>query len=179
MVIFWLQQSKPSWVSPRLQLGNVLLPWISGQCWSLGQRQIVLGLIIDNNKLTIAIPHTYLKEVLDLLNSTWHPNQHYFKVSKGQKLTGKLVCLTEGANWAFYLFSHIYSSIAYALSKNKRFLVESSCEFCATIEALQTGSFSIPCKDLARHTLFAIKRAGKLMHHALYQYNINKTMRHE
>jgi hypothetical protein len=56
----------------------------------IGPKQIMLGLIIDTNKLTIAIPHKYLKEVLiDLLNSTWHPNRHCFKVSEAPKLTGK------------------------------------------------------------------------------------------
>jgi hypothetical protein len=37
-------------------------------------KQTMLGLIIDNNRLTVAIPSKYLQEVLDLLNSTWHPN---------------------------------------------------------------------------------------------------------
>ncbi len=61
---------------------------------------------------------------------------------------------------------HVYLSIAYALLKNKRLLSESSCEFHAIIEALQTGAVLIPWKDLAWHMLFAIKQAAKLMHHA-------------
>jgi hypothetical protein len=42
----------------------------------IGPTQIMLGLIIDtnSNRLTVAIPAKYLQEVLDLLNSTWHPN---------------------------------------------------------------------------------------------------------
>jgi hypothetical protein len=36
--------------------------------------QTMLGLTIDTNRLTVAIPARYLQEVLDLLNSTWHPN---------------------------------------------------------------------------------------------------------
>jgi hypothetical protein len=39
-----------------------------------GPKQTILGLIIDTNRLTVAIPAKYLQEVLDLLNSTWHPN---------------------------------------------------------------------------------------------------------
>ncbi len=38
----------------------------------IGPRRIMLGLIMNTNKLTVDIPHKYLKEVLDLLNSTWH-----------------------------------------------------------------------------------------------------------
>ncbi len=40
----------------------------------IGPKQTMLGLIIDTNRLTIAIPSKYLQEVLDLLNSTWQPN---------------------------------------------------------------------------------------------------------
>jgi hypothetical protein len=70
-----------------------------------GLTQTMLGLTIDTNKLTISIPYKYLNEVLDLINSTWHPNQRCFKVFKAQKLTVKLACLAEGANLVFYLLS--------------------------------------------------------------------------
>jgi hypothetical protein len=95
----------------------------------IGPKQTMLGLIINTNTLTVAISPKYLQEVLELLNSTWHPNQHCFKESEAHKLTGKLVHLAEGANLVFYLLSHLYLSIAYALSKNKRLLTKSSAEF--------------------------------------------------
>jgi hypothetical protein len=139
----------------------------------------MLELIIDTNRLTIAIPSKYLQEVLDQLNSTWHPNQHCFKVSEAQKLTGKLAPLAKGADWVFHLHSHLYLSIAYALSENKRLLTESSAEFQDIVLAIQTNAFITPCKDLAWHTSFAMKRAAKLTHHASYQYNINKTLHYK
>ncbi len=40
----------------------------------IGSKQTILGLIIDTNRLTVAIPSKYFQEVLKLLNSTWHPN---------------------------------------------------------------------------------------------------------
>jgi hypothetical protein len=46
--------------------------------WSelvIGPKQTLLGLIINIKKLTVSIQYKYLKEVLDLLNSTWHPNR--------------------------------------------------------------------------------------------------------
>jgi hypothetical protein len=98
-------------------------------------------------------------------------------VSEAQKLTGKLARLSKGANWVFHLLSHLYLSIAYALSKNKQLLTESSKVFCNIVLAIRTNAFVTPCKDLARHTSFAMKHAAKLTHHASYQYNINKTMR--
>jgi hypothetical protein len=101
-------------------------------------------------------------------------------VSEAQKLTGKLACLAKGANRVFHLLSHLYLSIAYALSKNKRLLTESSAEFQDILLAIQTNAFVTPCKDCARHTSFVMKSAAKLTHHASYQYNnINKTMRYE
>jgi hypothetical protein len=145
----------------------------------ISPKQTMLGLIINTNRLTVAIPAKYLQEVLYLLNSTLHPNRHHFKVSEAQKLTGKLSCLAKGANWVFHLLSHLYVSIAYALSENKRLLTESSAEFCIIVLVIQTNTFVTPCKDLSRHTSFAMKHAAKLTHHASYQYNINKTMRYE
>jgi hypothetical protein len=122
----------------------------------IGPKQTMLGLIIDTNRLTAAIPAKYLQEVLDLLNSTWHPNRHCFKVSEAQKLMGKLAHLAKGANWVFHLLSHLYLSIAYALSKNKRLLTDSSAEFQDIVVAIRTTAFVTPCKDLARHTSFAM-----------------------
>jgi hypothetical protein len=40
----------------------------------IGPKQTMLGLVIDTNRPTVAIPPKYLQEVLKLLNSTWHPN---------------------------------------------------------------------------------------------------------
>ncbi len=48
----------------------------------IGPKQTMLGLIIDTNRLTVAIPPKYLEEVLELLNSTWHPNRRRFKCQK-------------------------------------------------------------------------------------------------
>jgi hypothetical protein len=60
-----------------------------------------------------------------------------------------------------------------------RLLTESSAEFQDILLAIQTNAFITPCKDLAWHTSFAMKRAAKLTHHASYQYNINRTMRYK
>ncbi len=40
----------------------------------IGPKQTMLELIIDTNRLIVAIPLKYPQEVLELLNSTWHPN---------------------------------------------------------------------------------------------------------
>ena len=136
-------------------------------------------LIIDTNRMMVSIPNKYHNKVLNLLNTTWHSSRHRFKVSEAQKLTGKLARLAEGANWVFHLLSHLYSSIARALSDNTSLLLKSSQDFKQIVLGLKTGAFVTPCADLARHTNFAMKRAARLVHHASYQYNINTTMRSE
>jgi hypothetical protein len=75
----------------------------------ISPNQTMLGLIINTTRLTVAIPPKYLQEVLELLNSSWHPNQRCFKVSEAQKLTGKIARLTKGAIWVFHLLPHLYS----------------------------------------------------------------------
>jgi hypothetical protein len=57
--------------------------------------------------------------------------------------------------------------------------MESSQEFRNIILLIQTGAFFTSCKDLVRHTSFAMKHAARLTHHSSYQYNINRTMRAE
>jgi hypothetical protein len=89
----------------------------------------MLGLIVNTHKLTVSIPGTYVLKVLLLLNNTWHPGRKQFMVLEAQKLTGKLGHLAEGATWIFHLLSHLYTLMAYVLSKNKRLLFKSSKKF--------------------------------------------------
>jgi hypothetical protein len=100
-------------------------------------------------------------------------------VKETQELTGKLGHLPKGINWVFHLLTHLYASIAYALSKNKRFLEDSSPEFQTLIESLRLGYFFCNFKDQICHISFAIKRSAKLVHHSRCQYNITKSMRQE
>ncbi len=69
----------------------------------VGPRQIVLGLVIDTNRMTVGISDDYIQKVRDLL-SNWDPNKRFFKVNDMQKLVGKLARLGEGAPWIFKLF---------------------------------------------------------------------------
>jgi hypothetical protein len=57
--------------------------------------------------------------------------------------------------------------------------MESLEEFRDIVLAIHTGAFFTSCKDLARHTSFAMKRTARLTHHSSYQYKINRTMRAE
>jgi hypothetical protein len=73
----------------------------------------------------------------------------------------------------------MYGLIAHALSENKRILLKSSKEFQNIVLLLKKGTSLGTPKEEAKHTSFMMKHAAKLVHHAKYRYNINKTMHQE
>ena len=50
----------------------------------------MLGLTIDTNRLTVAIPTKYVTDVRDIINATWHTSRCTFTVQEAHTLTGKL-----------------------------------------------------------------------------------------
>jgi hypothetical protein len=51
----------------------------------VGPRQIILGLVVDTNKMTVGMTDEYIQQCHDLLN-LWDQNQRFFKVGDMQKL---------------------------------------------------------------------------------------------
>jgi hypothetical protein len=107
----------------------------------LGWRQIILGLVVDSNRLTVGITDEYLKQVRELLKCKWQ-HRKYFRVSELQKLIGKLGRIGEGAPWIYKLMSHLYTSLAFSLKNNDTFLRESSSEFRSLINQIRKKSNS-------------------------------------
>jgi hypothetical protein len=105
-----------------------------------------MGIVIDTNRMTVSVPNDYIQSVRLLINSTWHTHRQQFTVKEAQELTGKLGHLAKDANWVFHLLTHLYTSIAYALSQNKRFLEDSSPEFQTLIKSLRSGYFFLQCQ---------------------------------
>ena len=56
----------------------------------VGPIMLMLGIVVDTNKMTVAIPADYAAEVHLLLNTAWHVNWKSFTVNEAQMLTGKL-----------------------------------------------------------------------------------------
>ncbi len=117
----------------------------------VGPVQTMLGLVIDTYQLTVGIPSNYVNKVRLLLNNTWHCGQKQYTVSRDQKLTEKLGHLMQGATWIFHLLSRLYAPIAYALSKNKRLLLESLREFQDIVNSLKNGTYLGANTDEMRH----------------------------
>ena len=142
-------------------------------------RQTVLGVNLDTDKMVVSMTPEYVAEIQALLDKTWHKHRRRFTVSEAQSLTGKLARLAEGAHWVFHLLSHLYTSIAHALSDNKKLLSESSEEFQTIVADIKSGKYNTYGSEQAKHISFALKRAAHLVHHAKYEYKINSTMRAE
>ena len=113
------------------------------------RNQIILGLVIDTNRMTVGITDKYIERVRELLK-LWDPDQRFFKVNNIQKLVGKLARLGEGAPWIFKLMSHLYTSLVFALKSNTELLKESSSGFRDLVNPITTKNFSgkVWCKPM-------------------------------
>jgi hypothetical protein len=145
----------------------------------VGTVQIVLGLTVDTNKLTIGITPEYRSQVRQLLNESWPTSRRIFKVADIQKLVGKLARLGEGAPWIYKIMSHIYTSRAFALKQNKELLLACSPKFREIVENIKRKQFSGNQSEFARELNFALKTAAKMVNHFKQIYIINETMRAE
>ena len=96
-------------------------------------------------------------------------------------MAGKLARLTEGAPWARYLLSQLYTSIAFALAQNKLLLSKASLEFkklAKIISAKITPTEKLN-KEHQSIVRFALKKAAKMIHNSPAEYNIVVSMREE
>ena len=144
----------------------------------VGPRQIVLGLLVDTDKMTVSLTDEYIQQVWNLLD-LWDPDRRTFKVGDMQKLVGKLACLGEGAPWIYKLMSHLYTSLAFALKSNTELLEKSSSGFRKFIDQIATKNFSGKQLDNQRHVNFAMKKVTKMINKHGHQYLVNRTMQDE
>ena len=147
----------------------------------VAEHQLALGLILNTRKLSVAITPKYLSETLLILQTTWRKNvRKRFFALEASKMVGKIARLAEGAPWVRYLVSHLYTSIAFALSQNKLFLESSSREFQLLAKKIKSNDFKFESsRDHGRVVRFALKKAAKMVHHCSREYNIVPSMREE
>ena len=144
----------------------------------VGPIQIVLGLSLDTNKMTVGITEDYIQQVRSLLQK-WDPSRRFFNVSDMQKLVGKLARLGEGAPWIYKLMSHLYTSLAFAFKSNAELLSRSSVGFKELVNQIKTKNFSGNQSDHQRHIKFAMKEASRMINKHKHKYLVNETMREE
>jgi hypothetical protein len=75
--------------------------------------------------------------------------------------------------------SHLYTSLAYSLKKNKQLLEECSSGFRDLVKQIERKSFICKPANLQRHINFAMKSAARRVNWHNQLYPMNQTMREE
>lgn len=167
----------------RRQLHLAIDKWAGAK---VGPQQLILGLEIDTNTLVVGTTKEYQQQVRDLIYDIYIKHMESgnkktvtFNVSTMHKLVGKIARLGEGAHWIYKLLSHMYTSITFALSKNKQLLNESSKEFKQLVHQIKTKQYKRNVNqqnNVAKQINFAMKKAAQMIHQFPYRYHINETL---
>ena len=137
----------------------------------------MLGIVLNTRSMSVRIEVKYQLKVLKLLNEVWHLGRKTFNICQAQKVTDKLARLAEGAYWVYHLMSHMYTSVAFALSQSKDLLLNSSSEYKQLLLNIQTWSFKTAhARDQDKHVRFAMKQAARQVPHSNQVFFINEIM---
>jgi hypothetical protein len=80
--------------------------------------QILLGLRVNTQEMTVTISDEFCSEALALITTTWHCHWESFMVKELELLVGKLGRIAQAYRPFYFLMSHLYSSLAFALHEN-------------------------------------------------------------
>ncbi len=80
--------------------------------------QILLGLSVNTQEMTISISDKFCREVLALLTATWHCRGESFMVKELKLLVGKLGHIAQAYRPIYFFMPHPYLSLAFALHEN-------------------------------------------------------------
>ena len=145
----------------------------------LAPRQVLLGFEFDTCRMHVAIPRSFRLEVVALLSSHWHSRRKSFSVHELELLVGKLGRIAQAFRPMYYLMSHLYSSVAFALRENKSFLVNSSRSFRELVRKTKSGRSNPSQADDERIVNFAISQAARRVHTCQEVYFIPRSLRDE
>ncbi len=81
--------------------------------------QILLGLQVNTQEMTVTILDEFCSKVLALLTTTWHCHQESFMVKELELLVGKLRRIAQAYRPFYFLMSDLYLSLAFALRENQ------------------------------------------------------------
>lgn len=152
--------------------------WVGMQ---VGHQAVLLGLTFCTRKLTVGITEDYRKQLLELLNRSWHKSRKSFTINELEKLIGKCARLGEGAAWVYHLMTHMYRSSAFALRENKEFLGKHSKNFIEHLKKIKElrRKEQLETREDMAVINFSIKKAAQQIHRCKKEYFIPKTMRKE
>lgn len=141
-------------------------------------KQVLLGLEWNTRLMTVGIDAAYRRKVLDLLTKTWHAGREAFDVMEMEKLVGTLGRVAQAFRPLYHLMPHLYSSVAYALRENERFLMSTSRRFRQMMKTAKTRVFSSTEED-EREINFAIGQAARAVHACDNRYRMPQSLKEE
>ena len=140
--------------------------------------QILLGLLVNTREMTVAISDEFRNETLELITTTWHHRRQSFTVKELELLVGKLGRIAQAYRPFYFLMSHLYSSLAFALRENRAFLVNTSKRFRALIKKTKQDMGHCVTAD-EREINFALSQSAKKVHSCPATYRIPPSLRAE
>lgn len=146
----------------------------------VASHQVLLGFEFDTCRMHVSLPPVFHEEVVALLSSHWHAGRKSFTVHELELLVGKLGRIAQAYRPMYYLMSHLYSSVAFALRENASFLVSSSRSFRELIRRVKSGRHSdTVTSDDKRIVDFALSQAARRLHGCAEVYRIPRSLRDE
>eukprot|EP00984_Skeletonema_dohrnii_P011801 scaffold4734_cov123-Skeletonema_dohrnii-CCMP3373.AAC.2 len=147
-------------------------------------RNIFLGLTWDTRALTVGIPREYIDEVSTLIKKSGLLHRKTFTVPEVSRIIGKIGHIGQAVKWIYHLISHLYASVSYALTKNRKLLASNSREFNDLLQVVQgKKSYEVLGVDKDEVELnvvsYARSRVARMPHHSKNEFPIVKTMKRE
>lgn len=166
---------------------NVRRNHLSMEKWSeatINYRNILLGLSWNTRKLTVGIPRDYIDDLSELIKKSRLIHRKTFTVPELSKIIGKMGRIGQAVNWVYHLMSHLYASVSYALTSNRRYLTTNCKDFQNLLQVVEgKKSFEILGMDqniiIPNTVNYAKKKLAQMPHHSKKEFPIIKTMRAE
>ena len=133
--------------------------------------QILLGLLVNTREMTVSVLDEFRRVVLALLTATWHCRRESFTVKELELLVGKLGRIAQAYCPFYFFMSHLYSSLAFALRKNRAFIINTSKRFRALIKKTKQDGIHCVATD-EREINFALSQSAKKVHSCPTKYRI-------
>jgi hypothetical protein len=128
--------------------------------------------------MTVTISDKFYSKVLALLTTTRHCYRESFTVKELELLVGKLGRIVQAYRPFYFLMSHLYSSLAFALRENRAFPVNTSKRFHALIKKMKQDKIHCVAAD-EREINFALSQSAKKVHSFPVKYRILPLLRAE
>lgn len=141
----------------------------------INYHNIILGYHVNTRRMTVAIPHSYLSQLNELLQH-WHDGRKSFTIPQIEPLIGKLGHAAETVPWLKHLMGHLYTSLSSALSSTKKHLIHSSKAFRNLLRMIKQEPTT---EEEALISSFAVSESARRVHREKTQFFLLPTAKAE